>query len=114
MSEITDIVDEQVAAYRDHDLDRFLNCYAPDVKIYRGDGQVFMDGIEVMREQYGQLFGGSPDLAVDIANRIAVGNVVVDEEHIQNFNMPGMPTDFAAIVAYRVTDGKISQVTLLP
>jgi hypothetical protein len=112
VSEITDVIDEQVAAFRDLDLDRFLSCYAPDVKIYR-DGQVFMDGIDVVREQYGQLFHSSPDLAVDIANRIVVRNVVVDEEHLRNFNMPGVPPNFESIVAYRVTDGKISQVLLL-
>jgi uncharacterized protein (TIGR02246 family) len=114
MSEVTDLIDAQVAAFRDKDLERFLNCYAADVTIFSGDGQVFMADREVMREQYGQLFSASPDLAVDIANRIAVGSVVVDEEHLQNFNAPGMPANFDAIVVYHVTDGKISQVTLLP
>jgi hypothetical protein len=113
MSEATDLIDAQIAAYRDKDLERFLSYYAPDVTIRGGDGQVMMADREVMREQYTELFRASPDLAVDIVSRIAVGNIVVDEEHLQNFHMPGLPADLTAIVAYRVTDGKISQVYLL-
>jgi hypothetical protein len=33
MSDATDLVDRQIAAYRDRDLDGFLSCYAGDVKI---------------------------------------------------------------------------------
>lgn len=33
MSEATDVVDRQVAAYRDRDLERFLACYAADMKV---------------------------------------------------------------------------------
>jgi hypothetical protein len=45
MSEVTDVVDRQVAAYRDRDLERFLACYAADVKIKDFDGNVLMDGL---------------------------------------------------------------------
>jgi hypothetical protein len=44
MSEATDVVDRQVAAYRDRDLKRFLGCYAPGVRVRDFDGNVLMDG----------------------------------------------------------------------
>jgi len=44
MPEATDVVDRQVAAYRDRDLERFLACYAADVKVKDFDGNVLMDG----------------------------------------------------------------------
>jgi hypothetical protein len=114
MSDVTDLIDAQVAAFRAKDLERFLSCYAADVTIHGGDGQVTMDGPAVMRERYGELFTASPDLDVTIARRIAVGNVVVDEEHMRNFNLPGYPTSFEAVVVYQVAGAKISRVTLLP
>lgn len=49
MSEATDVVDRQVAAYRDRDLERFLACYAADAKVKDFDGNVLMDGLEAMR-----------------------------------------------------------------
>jgi hypothetical protein len=66
MSEATDVVDRQIAAFRARDLERFLGCYATDVKIRDFDGNVLMDGPEAMRGQYGPLFRDSPRLSVEI------------------------------------------------
>jgi hypothetical protein len=54
--EATDVVDRQIAAFRDRDLDRFLGFYAADVKVRDFDGNVLMDGLEGMRGQCGPLF----------------------------------------------------------
>jgi hypothetical protein len=67
MSEIEQLVDVQLAAYRARDLDAFLRCYAENVAIRDFAGNVVMDGIEGMRAQYGPLFadsrqGVTPDL----------------------------------------------------
>jgi hypothetical protein len=72
-----------------------------------------MDGLDEMRERYGQLFEDSPDLAVDVASRIVVGDHVVDEERITGFNLPGYPTELHAAVVYQLRDGKISRVILV-
>jgi hypothetical protein len=84
MSEATDVVDRQVAAYRDRDLERFLGCYAPGVKVRGFDGNVLMDGLEAMRGQYGPLFRDSQQLRVDIPRRIVTGDYVIDEEDISD------------------------------
>ena len=42
--EATDVVDRQIAAFRDRDLDRFLAFYAADVKVRDFDGNVLMEG----------------------------------------------------------------------
>jgi hypothetical protein len=51
--EATDVVDRQIAAFRDRDLDRFLAFYAADVKVRDFDGNVLMDGLEGMRGRDG-------------------------------------------------------------
>lgn len=56
MSEATDVVDRQVAAYRDRDLERFLACYAADVKVKDFDGNALMDGLEACAGSTGRCF----------------------------------------------------------
>ena len=113
MSEATDLVDRQVAAWRDRDLERFLGFYAPDVKVRDLDGNVLMDGLEAMRGQYGQLFRDSPELSGEIPRRMVIGDYVIDEEDISGFILPGFPATLHAVVIYRVQDGQIREVVLL-
>ena len=113
MSEAPDVVDRQVAAYRDRDLERFLACYAADVTIKDFDGNVLMDGLEAMRGQYGPLFRDSPQLRADIPRRIVAGDFVIDEEDISGMVRAGFPPAVHAAVLYRVRDGLIHDVILL-
>ncbi len=112
MSDATDAIDRQVAAYMERDLEAFLACYSPEVKITDFDGNVLMN-LEGMREQYGGLFRDSPNLRGSIASRIVVGDVVVDEEQIHGLHHPDRPSDIHAAVAYHVSGGKIDRVVFL-
>lgn len=47
-----DIVQAAIDAYHDHDLDRCLGYYAPDVVVKDADGNVLMDGAEAVRARY--------------------------------------------------------------
>jgi len=113
MSEATDVVDRQIAAYRDRDLERFLGFYAADIKVRDFDGNVLMDGLEAMRGRYGLLFRDSPRLSVEIARRMVAGDYVIDEEHLSGFNLAGSPAEMQAVVIYRVRQGLIHDVVLL-
>jgi hypothetical protein len=77
------------------------------------DGNSMMDGIDVIREQYGQLFRDSPDLHVEIPRRMVQGDYVIDQEVITGFVLPGYPTEMRAVVVYRVRDGVIADMMLL-
>jgi len=113
MSEATDLVDRQIQAFRDRDLDRFLSFYAEDVKIRDFDGNVLMDGHEGMRGMYGPLFRDSPELSVANPSRIVSEAYVVDEEDISGFNLAGFPPAMRAVVVYRLRDGLIQDVVFL-
>ena len=113
MSEATDVVDRQIAAFRDRDLERFLGFYAAGVKVRDFDGHVLMDGLEAMRGQYGPLFRDSPQLRVQVPRRMVAGEYVVDEEDISGFVLAGFPTAMQAVVVYRVRDGLIHDVVFL-
>jgi len=113
MSEATDVVDRQIAAFRDRDLERFLGLYAADVQVKDFDGNVLMDGLEAMRGQYGTLFRDSPQLSVEIPRRMVAGDYVIDEERITGFILAGFPPAMHAVVVYRTRDGLIHDVVFL-
>lgn len=109
----TDVVDAQIEAYRAKDVERFLSCYAADASVVLFDGTPMFADKHVMREQYGKLFAGSPDLHLTIANRMVAGEFVVDEEHVSGMHFGDMPTEITALSVYRVTNGKIASLMLL-
>jgi hypothetical protein len=113
MPEAKDIIDAQIAAYRDRDLEQFLGYYSPGVVIRDLAGNVLMGGLDVMREQYGQLFRDSPQLQVDILSRMVIGEYVIDEERVTGFNLPGFPAVVHSVVVYQVAEDKIHGVTLI-
>jgi uncharacterized protein (TIGR02246 family) len=102
-----DPVQEQVEAFNAHDLDRFLACYAPDVVIEDGAGNVMMQGHDGMRRFYEPVFAQSPHLHADIVTRIRVGAYVIDEERGTGLNAEGFPPEMHAVVIYRVEGDKI-------
>ena len=108
-----DVVEAQLDAYNARDLERFLDCYAPDAAIEDGTGQVMMRGREAMRIFYGQVFAQSPDLHCEIRQRIRVGQYVVDEEAITGLHFAGFPTEVHGVAVYRVEGDRIAHVRLL-
>jgi hypothetical protein len=113
MSMPTDLVDAQIEAYRARDVERFLSCYADDASVMLFDGTPMFADKQAMREQYGKLFTDSPGLHLAIANRMAAGEFVIDEEHVSGIHFRDMPTELTALSVYRVVDGKITRLMLL-
>ena len=69
-----------------------------------------MSGHDAMRERYGQLFAGSPDLHAEIVTRIRVGSYVIDEEQVTG----GPGGDVHAAAIYRLdAAGLIDRVRFL-
>jgi hypothetical protein len=107
-----DAVDQQIAAYNRRDIEGFVACYADNAKVFQPDGSLLASGHDEIRARYGELFEHSPDLRAEIRNRIEVGAVVVDEERVTGFVLPGMPSEIHAAVVYRVADGLIQDAHL--
>ncbi len=106
-----DIIEERISAYNARDLDRFIATSSPDIVIEDGENNVLMSGHDQMREHYGTLFKGNPDLHGRILSRMRVGKYTVDEEEVtgsRNFVMP-----VHAIAIYRVEQDKIVHVRML-
>jgi hypothetical protein len=106
-------MDGQLDAYNRQDLETFLSYYAPDVVIEDGTGQVIIQGHAEMRQFYGTMFAGSPDLRTEVVTRIRVGNYVIDEEQLTGVVMEGYPSDVHAVVISRLNGQLIEHVRVL-
>jgi len=104
------IVDEQLEAYNNRDIDAFLATYHQDIKIYNHPNTLSMDGKEAMRKVYANMFEKIPDLNAKIVNRITIGNKVIDQEQVKGF---GEGKDIHAVAIYEVKDGLIYRVDFL-
>ena len=104
-----EIIDRQVAAYNSLDLDAFVSCYAEDVVVEDGRGNVLMKGHKGLRDAYGPFFRDNPELRAGVTHRIQIGSFVVDEERVT-----GLESDpVCAVVIYHVADDLIDHVRIL-
>lgn len=79
------IVQNQLDAYNNKNLDAWLNTYAENATQFSTDGEVLATGHKQMRENMRIRFA-EPDLHAALINRIVCDNVVIDHELItRNF-----------------------------
>ncbi|GAB5399840.1 MAG: hypothetical protein Aureis2KO_14250 [Aureisphaera sp.] len=102
------IVDKQLEAYNNRDIDAFMATYTDSVKLYSFPNEFLSEGQEAMKGNYASFFERTPDLNCTVKNRIVIGNKVIDEEFLTiNGN------NYAAIAIYEVENGLISKVTFI-
>jgi len=102
------IVQKQVEAYNNRDIDAFLATYTKEVKVYTFPNTLNYQGREEMRKRYAPMFQKTKDLHCKIIKRIVNGAKVIDEELVTSNG-----NQFKAVAIYQVTNGKISSVTFL-
>lgn len=106
------IVQANLEAYNELDLDRFMTDFSEDIVMYSGmHGEVFAKGKDKVRAVYGKLFANSPNLHSKILKRIVLGNTVIDHEYITG--REGNSTPLELILIYEVKDGKIVRTTAI-
>jgi len=108
-----DVVQAQVEAYNEHDLDKFLACYADDAAIYDLTGErPVIQGQSALREAYAFLLSMPEGAGVDIVDRIVSDSIIIDKERFV-----GLPEGMVvpdAIAVYEVRGGKIQRVWFPP
>ena len=102
------IVQNQLNAYNDRDIDNFLHSYSENVEVFSFPNELRFKGRKRMREHYADYFNNTLDLHCEIKNRIVIGNKVIDEEYITSNGK-----NFSAVAIYEVANGKIAKVTFL-
>jgi hypothetical protein len=98
-----DPVAAHIEAYNERDLDRFVECFAPDCVMEDGQGAVLARGHADLQRHFAVLFRDNPELHCEILHRVRVGDYVVDEEHITG----RAGGEQRAVVVSHVSDGLI-------
>ena len=110
--EVEAVVQANLEAYNNRDLDVFMSHFTEDITMYSGmHGEVFAKGLEQVREVYGNLFKSSPDLNSTILKRIVLGQTVIDHEFI--IGRMGSAEPLELILIYEVENGKIFRTTAI-
>jgi hypothetical protein len=104
------LVQQQLEAYNEHNIEKFLEVYSDTVKLYNYPNTLVAKGKESMRESYAGLFQNLPQLHCTLLNRMVFNDVVIDHERVVLQN--GKPPIFA-IAIYKIRNGKIEEVTFL-
>lgn len=102
------IVQNQLNAYNDRNIDAFLHTYSEDVQVFNFPNELRFKGRANMREQYTDFFRNTPDLHCEIKNRIVIGNKIIDKEFITTNG-----TNLSVVAIYEVENGKIAKVTFI-
>lgn len=78
-------VERQLIAYNARDIDAFMACFAPDVRVEDGHGALRIDGWEAKRERYAAAFEREPTVHCKILSRIRYQDYVVDHEELTGY-----------------------------
>jgi len=106
-----DVIDMQLSAYNDRDIDAFIATYADDVRCYEyGQPNPFVEGKQALKISYGAMFQTSPDLYAKSTNRIVQGNKVIDHEIAEGINGRSA---IQVVVIYELEGELIKKVTFI-
>ncbi len=103
----TEIVGRQLDAYNAHDIDAFMACWADDAQYFSFPDTLLAQGAQQIRERHLARFQ-EPNLHGKLIGRMAVGNMVVDQEIVTRTFPDGTGT-VEVIAIYEVEGGLIRQ-----
>ena len=113
MANITELAEQQLDAYNARDLDRFVDCYHPNVQVWDGAEQV-CHGLVAFRARYRALFEGF-EFGAEVPERIGGVRHCVDLEHWWRLSLAtGERESGVILVHYTAKDDRIIEVRFLP
>lgn len=111
MKPAEELAARQLAAYNARDLEAFVACYAPDVEAFRLPGnELLFEGLDALRERYGQLFREHPELHCHLVQRIVMSPFAIDQEEVRGLSPDGV---VHATAIYEVDGASIRRIWFL-
>lgn len=103
------VVQAQLDAYNNKDIEGLLDAYAPDAEQYLLHGELLAKGHAQMRARYLERFQ-EPQLHARLLSRTVVGDMVVDHECITRNFPEGLGT-IEMLCVFEVREGKIRKAS---
>ncbi len=109
------IVDKQLQAYNNQDIDAFAATYHDDVEIHTFPGGLKYKGKAELIKRYGKKFAKLKCLNASSLQRIVNGRFLVDHEQAKSCSVAADKVDREVLViaAYEIEDGLIKRVTFM-
>ena len=112
MTPIEDLAQQQLDAYNRSDLDAFVACYHPDVRVFNGN-EHSLSGIDAFRERYRTLFN-EWQFGASVPQRMSLNTHCVDFETWWRVDPnTGERSEGTILVRYEECDGRIRTVQFL-
>jgi len=106
------VVQAQLDAFNNKDIDALMRAYAPDAEQFALHGERFANGHEEIRPRYVARFT-EPDLHARLLSRTVMGTIVTDLELITR-NFPEGVGTLEMLCIYEVIDGRIRRASFAP
>lgn len=100
-----EVIQFQLDAYNARDIERFMRVWADNAEFYEHPSTLLARGAAQIRARHVERFK-EPNLHGRLVQRMAVGNMVVDQEKVTRTFPEGTGT-LDVIAIYEVEDGKI-------
>jgi uncharacterized protein (TIGR02246 family) len=100
-------VQRQYDAYLARDAEAYANCFTSGCVVSNLNGPVTLTGAAAIRERYDEIFAGHPHNRSILLNRIALGDVVIDHEHVERGHRG---SSFEIVAIYTVQGDRIARV----
>jgi uncharacterized protein (TIGR02246 family) len=107
VSASAELVQKQLDAYNNQNIEAFLACYAEDAVLAGLNGDITHRGLSAIRKRHEDLFYEFPKNHARLVNRIDLGTTVIDHEQVER--SPG-GDKFEVAAIYTIKDGKIARV----
>jgi len=107
VSASAELIQKQLDAYNNQNIEAFLACYAEDAVLAGLNGEVTHRGLAAIRKRHEDLFYEFPKNHARLVNRIDLGTTVIDHEQVER--SPG-GDKFEVAAIYTIKDGKIARV----
>lgn len=102
------IIQNQVNAFNNRDLDAFTSCFSDNVLVQRFPNETMYRGYDKMVENYERFFENVKTSSVEVVNRIILGNTIIDEEITKVDGRDGHQ-----VAIYQVENGLITSMTFI-
>lgn len=109
------IIDKQLEAYNNRDIEAFAATYHDDVEIHTFPGGLQYKGKDTLIKHYGEKFASLVYLNATSLSRIVNGNYLVDKERARSASCDEniIDNDFVVIASYQVENGLIKRVSFM-
>lgn len=106
-----DLIDHQLKAYNNKDIQSFLECWENDAKMFLHPNTLIANGIEQIKERHLIRFQ-EPDLYAKLISRNYYDGKIVDREVVTR-NLPEGKATIEVLAIYEIENEKISKVWFL-